>query len=63
VNSNLQDYQVRLYYEIELQIMEKYHPVQLLINNCFKEAFLNYYKQYVSKTSVMTNSDLLNKII
>jgi len=64
VNTSLFDFQIRLYYEIELQITDKAHPVQVLIRECFNTAFMNHYKQYVVKSSAQTStSDLLNKII
>ena len=45
VNSHMQDYQVRLYYEIEVQILQnKDHPVRVLITECFNEAFMSHYK-------------------
>lgn len=64
VNVHMQDFQVRLYYEIEMQFSDPKHPAQLLIHQCFKVAFMKHYQQYVAKaTPFTTNSDLLNKII
>ena len=58
------DFQVRLYYEIELQVTDRTHPVQVLIKDCFNQAFMNHYKQYIVKSSGQTSSsDLLDKII
>jgi hypothetical protein len=65
VNCHMQDYQVRLYYEIEVQVMQnKEHPVRVLITECFNEAFMQHYKQYVVKSSnPESKNELLDKII
>lgn len=65
VNPHMHDYQVRLYYEIEVQVMQnKEHPVRLLISQCFNEAFMTHYKQYVVKSSnPESKNELLDKII
>lgn len=61
----MHDYQVRLYYEIEVQVMQnKEHPVRLLISQCFTEAFMSHYRQYVVKSSnPESKNELLDKII
>lgn len=60
----MHDYQVRLFYELELQLADKTHPAQVLTAQCFRGAFLKHYEQYVDKkTPNTTNIDLLNRII
>lgn len=64
VNQHMQDYQMRLFFEIELQLTNVKHPVNILINQCFNEAFMQHYKQYVVKSSAQGGgNELLDKII
>ena len=45
-------------------MQNKDHPVRLLISECFNEAFMSHYKQYVQKSSnPESKNELLDKII
>jgi hypothetical protein len=60
----MQEFQIRLFFEVELQLSNPKHVINLLINNCFNEAFMHHYKQYVVKSSVKGGgNELLDKII
>eukprot|EP00347_Sterkiella_histriomuscorum_P020768 403336538 len=62
IRPNIQKHQIRLYDEIEQQVMQKQHPVYLLNQN-FKQAFVRHYQQYVHKNVDQTSTSLLQKII